>query len=177
MRNLPFALAAAVFLPVAANAVTLTESYTLTANEGYAFAEVLNQKGAAQKYDRIEYTFTAGEDLMVNVLGVTATGTNDGNDIRELLFGIGMADTAFGEDEISTSGETATAETFVPFNKFLSANDMFTFIFDIEDTKNPVSVGLSFETGATEVPVPAAGLLLGSVLLGGSFLARRKNKA
>ena len=42
----------------------------------------------------------------------------------------------------------------------------------------PVSFDAEFDfIGAAQVPLPAGGLLLGSILLGGGFAARRKAKA
>ena len=78
----------------------------------------------------------------------------------------------------ATSSSTAVSAAgdilfdFADFGNLASATSISLLV------SGPVAFDAEFDfLGAAQVPLPAGGLLLGSILLGGGFAARRKAKA
>lgn len=123
--------------------------------------------------DSLVYTFTATEDTRVlDRIFARATGTNAGLDVQNAMVGFNGNLSPF--DTVFTSpGAGAGDSNFAGFSVMLG--DQFTFTFDNSNGADPLGTTLSFSNVAA-VPVPAAGLLLLTALIGGGVAARRKNK-
>lgn len=124
--------------------------------------------------ETVTYTFRADGDLRVeSLLTASGNGFDGGNDLAQVLLGLNGVLASF--EQIDVNGSTANAEsTFRGFR--LGDGEEFTFTFQNNSTGvNPVATDLTFSVAA--VPVPAAGLLLLSSLLGAGAVARRRRKA
>lgn len=132
----------------------------------------------------VEYNFRAEEDLEIATFSVTANGFSGGSDIQNLTFGIRMQDgtersTTFSQINRSDRGSLANADAFFP-GITLARNETFTFFFADGGNVNAreVIVDLVFEvTDIAPVPLPAAGGMLLTAVLGGGLVARRKKKS
>ena len=169
------AIAAAFLLTIAsdANAATYTGTQSITAGDAYASAAVLDSA------DEAIFTFTAATDLMIRILGVSATGSNGGSDLWKLMFGIGSATQSFTMEEVKVDGTQATGRAFVDFMATLMTGESFTFNFASDDSAmKPIAVGLSLTTlpvSPTAVPLPATGAALLAAIAGLGLVRRRRS--
>ncbi|OSP54316.1 hypothetical protein [Pseudoruegeria sp. SK021] len=167
MKNALFAAAFAISAPLAAQAATVNKD--VFANNSYAFAEVLMPGTSA------EYNFNVMEDLKVNNFSITANGNNFGADVGSVRYSVNGADAQ--ALTISGSGESQSGYAFSVGENF-SAGDVVQFLFSYA-IKDDITLSLAFATGPADVapvPLPAAGLLLGSLLVAGGTVAARKKK-
>lgn len=164
-----FAFATAVTIPALAGAASVTFSSSVAANQNYSFAEVIRPG------DAIEFRFTALDDFKIISFSVSGTGTNAEDDVRDIRFGlVDPASQAF--TTVSSVGNSAAGFGFLPGMTY-AMGDVFS-VFFTDGITNDVGLTLSFDTApVAAVPLPAAGLLLGPVLLAGAAAALRRRKS
>jgi hypothetical protein len=158
------AAAVLAVLPLAAPAATLYQT-DLRAGDFYTNA-VPVAPGSA-----LEFRFNVLEALRIQAISLSATGNTSGDDVNSITFGYGPITTQHFST-IGTVGTTAFGGGFLPGATYAVGDSFSVFVNDI--VTNPASLTLSFSTAS--VPVPAAGLLLGSVLLAGGAVARRRSR-
>lgn len=167
-KNILLASALAVTAPVAASAATMVDIF---ADTPYTFVDILAPAG------QVSWEFTVQEDFSISNFSLAASGTNSGTDLQNVTFGFlgnvtNMLTVVGAGEARSGFGELAGGNFVV--------GDIITIVVD-DGIKDDVGLTLSFQTGPEglpPVPLPAAGLLLGSVLLaGGAAAARKKKKA
>ena len=124
------------------------------------------------------FTFEATEDLKITGLSFSALGFNSGNDVANLTFGYNTsfgspASKEFDAGEILPIPFTTSADAETSFASFnLAAGETFTFFMDNGDGDFFVIGSGNFTVAA--VPLPAAGLMLLTALLGAGVVARRR---
>lgn len=166
-KNILLASALAVAAPVAASAATMVDIF---ADTPYTFVDILAPGG------QVSWEFTVKEDFAISNFSLSATGTNSGTDLANVQFGffgnVSNSLTVVGAGEARSGFGNLAGGNFV-------IGDIITIVVD-DGVKDDVGVTLSFQTGpaGAPVPLPAAGLLLGSIMLaGGAAAARKKKKA
>jgi len=162
------AAAAITALPFAVSAaqIEVDENIDLS-QDGYSFSQTVNPGD-----DGVLFTFTILEDLRITGISVSGSGTNGGADIASTTFEI--VNPNFGPapfQQFTTSFGVSGGSAVVP-GLLYSAGSVFTVEF-LEAAVNPISYTVSFPV--SEVPVPAAGLLLLGAL--GGFAGLRRKKA
>ena len=160
LRNTAAAIALAA-LPLSAVAVPIgpDESYT--------------EVGTLAPGGTLVFSFEVVEDLDIDTFSVSATGTNSGDDIRNVTFAY---DSVTGDtfDNVFSVGKVGAGFDFVPGFGPYAAGDTFSFTFTDGIVDN-VGITLSFETVIpAAIPVPAAGGMLLLALLGAGAVARRR---
>jgi hypothetical protein len=170
-RMLVVAGAAAIFAPVTANAAVVQIGVDLSANTSYNLLYLLNPT------DEVEYLFTVLEDLKVDTFALSGTAAaatpgEAATDVSNIAFG--FTDPPSSTFSTVTDFGTSAAGFGSLAGGVFAAGDMFS-IFFADGILNPVAFTVSFQT--SEVPVPAAGLLLAPMLIGGGVVAMRRRKA
>lgn len=164
-----FAFATAVAIPALAGAASVTFSEQIAANQNYSFAKVISPG------DAIEFRFTALDDFKIVSFSVSGTGTNTEDDVRDIRFGL-TEPTSNAFTTVSSVGSSAAGFGFLPGMTY-AMGDVFS-VFFTDGITNDVGLTLSFDTTAVApIPLPAAGLLLGPVLLAGAAAALRRRKS
>lgn len=161
------AAATVAMLPMTASAVTVGEdifaggSYT---NVGELFPN-----------DTLDFSFDVQEALDIETISIAATGTNGGLDLGAVTFSYnGGPSQSFGT--INNFGGVGAAFSFIPGGGPFAAGDTVTISF-LDGIVRKVGVTVSFDTAEiAPIPLPAAGLMLLTVLAGGTAVARRKAK-
>ncbi len=174
---LAIALIAAFTLPLGAKAATFEFFNDLVAGQDYSFAQAL------MPGELVTWKFTALDDFSIGSFAIAGTGSSRGSDLANLRFGFSQPETeAFSSIVTASTGTSATGSGFLMGNTY-AAGDMFS-IFLSDGLEKSIGTTVSFETveimtpPVPAIPLPAAGLLLGTVLLGGgAFAARRKSEA
>jgi hypothetical protein len=162
------ATATAITMPALANAAAIVFNETVSADENYSFAAVIAPG------DSLEWSFTVLEDLVIETFSVSGTGTDAGDDLAAVTFGM-FQPTTGTYLMIETIGNVAAGLGFIDGASFL-AGDMFSIFFD-DGVDNDVAVTLSFGTQVAAIPLPATGLLLAPFLLAGGVAGLRRRKA
>lgn len=156
---------------VAAMAVGATTASAATVSETLSPSSFFTSAQNVAAGETFTYTFTASSPLRVlDELSAAATGTN--GDLRDnAQIGLNSGLSSFAS-VTTTDGSARATSAFAGFN--LAKDESFTFTFDNTGGENVIGTSLSFTTAP--VPVPAAGLLLLTLMAGGGALARRKAK-
>lgn len=162
------ATAAAVAMPALANSAVIVFNNTLTADQSYTYA------GVIQPGDQLEYRFTVLENLRIPTFSMSATGNNAEEDVADIRFGF-MEPLTGLFTTIQSIGSVAAGVGFLNGSVF-AAGEMFAVIFS-DGITNDVSVTLSFGTEVSAVPLPATGLLLAPFLFAGGVAGWRRRKA
>lgn len=157
-----FAVALATALPMSGRAAVVSSD--ITADAAYS------KTGTLTSGKSLEFKFKALEALFIDVFSLSATGTNSGKDLRKVSFGYTTPTSDYFNTVVSY-GTSSFAGDFL-IGALFPKGSVFSIFFEDRGIKNPVGVTVSFQT-ASPVPVPATGLLLGTVLLAGGALARR----
>ncbi len=153
-------LAAAVALaPIASYAVTVVSP------GDYSTAPL---GGTVLPNSTAEIMFDVTEPLKI-FFSVTATDPAAGESIKLSVTGSDIVGDVYFSEPIATGG-VAVAFAFFDF----IATGPFTVFAEVMDATTPVTFGVSYVTAP--VPVPAAGLLLGTALVGGAFAAKRRKR-
>lgn len=162
MKKIIATLALAAALPVAANAAVIV-------NVGDA---VLDGETVSPGFGSIAFDFQAGERLRVSQVSFTINGFSS-DDVEAISFGLDVADNTAA----ATGGPVVyVGEKVVNYGTIFNSGDAFSIVFDETAPLGEITdVDFAFRT--SEVPIPAAGLLLGTVLFGGGIAARRKKTA
>ena len=170
MSKITAVSAIALLAPVMASAVPIS------ADMPYTVAGILPVGGTTT------FTFEVTEALDIANFAINATDTNGGGDIVNASFDYNTVsgdtfDTVFSSSGvIGDSSATGNGFSFVPGWGGYNVGDVITFTFN-DGIDDNISLGLSFQTTSpviAPVPLPAGGLLLGSMLLGAGFLAKRR---
>lgn len=169
-KNILLASALAVAAPVAASAATMVDIF---ADTPYTFVDILSPGG------QVSWEFTVNGDFAISSFAISASGNNAGTDLANVDFGfLGNVTNKLIENPGGVGNARSGFGTLAGGN--FSDGDIFTIVFD-DGVKDSVGLTVSFQTGPSgvpNVPLPAAGLLLGSVMLaGGAAAARKKKKA
>lgn len=166
-------MAAALSLAAgAASAITIPATGQLTIGTAGGFF------GPALARSTTTFMFQATEDLKVVGLTFSGLGFNNGNDIGNLKFGYttgsGTVTREFLDNEISLIPPTEVASTaatsFAPIT--LAAGE--TFSFEMNNSGGDFFVLGSGNFTTAPVPIPAAGFMLLTALLGAGAVARRR---
>ena len=160
------AVAIATALPGPGRAAVVSSD--ITVNAAYS------KTGTLLSGQTLEFKFKALQALFIDAFSLSATGTNSGNDLNKVTFGYTTPTSDFF-DTVVTVGKASFAGDFLVGTIF-PKDTIFSIFFEERGIKNPVGVTVSFQT-ASPVPVPATGLLLGTVLLAAGAFARRSLKA
>lgn len=164
-----FAFATAVAIPALAGAAPVLFASSVGVNQNYSFAEVIRPG------DAIEFRFTALDDFKIASFSMSGTGTNAEADVRDIRFGLTEPASSFFTT-VSSVGVTAAGFGFLPGMSY-AMGDVFS-VFFTDGITNDVGLTLSFDTmPVAPIPLPAAGLLLGPVLLAGAAAALRRRKS
>jgi hypothetical protein len=170
MIKTTLAAAALMALPFAASAATTFAIPTdIVANDAYSESATVEAGGTGGTF-----TFNVLERLRINGISLSATGSSGGADLANTTYVITKPSDSGGLTVI-TFGNAASG--FAGFDGITdyAAGESFDVVFTTGPAAfNPVSYTVSFET--SEVPVPAAGLLL-LTALGGAAAMRRRKKA
>jgi hypothetical protein len=162
MKNLLATLALATVLPVAAHAAPLPIFVGQIVSD-----DVDLLPGATASFE-----FEAAEDMRIKAISYTLNGVSAA-DLLNVDFGVNTANDSLSPGQVTSGGGLAEGGKISFVNLDLMLGDTFTI--EVNDgVANPVNFDFVFVP--TQVPVPAAGLLLGSLLLGGGAVARRKSK-
>ncbi|MEM1130320.1 MAG: VPLPA-CTERM sorting domain-containing protein [Pseudomonadota bacterium] len=153
------------FAASSASAIVVTPGSTaaLLANEEYTGGGSISPGGS------LEFGFDVPDGIKVSDISFTGVGFNNGTDLNDIMFGIDTAST--GYSTVIPLGTTAVA--FGTLAGFTASND-FSIVFS-DGIVSDATVGFAFTTST--VPLPAAGGLLATALLGAGFVARRRRKA
>lgn len=164
MNTLKTIGAAAVIaaLPVIASATTVAPG----SQEFSAF--VLTAGGSAS------FNYDSVGPVRVNVIAVSGTGFNDGADLGFVRFGVNSASNGFTSiiDSSPLVGSTASATGSLA--SFI-LNSPFSLEFDASGTSSNTQMTYAFTV--SQVPVPAAGLLMLGALASFGAMRRRNKKA
>ncbi len=167
-KTLLLATAAAISMPALATAATLVSTTNLVANANYALTSVISPG------ERIEFRFFVMEDLEIDDFSVSGTGTDFEEDLLEITYGLTNPPTE-NFSVFQNIGSAAAAFGFLD-GAIFQAGSTFSFFFG-DGIDNDVGVTVSFETGTiAPIPLPASGLLMLPVLLGGGFAAWRRRR-
>lgn len=164
VRNLFLAAVAAVAIPLGAQTAVVSTT-DLVAGQFFTGAEVLVPGNL------IEFQFNVLQRLKIDQFSLSGTGNDAGADLSDVRFGFSLP-TTVPFTTVTSQGSSAFAGGFLPGSVF-AAGDTFS-VFLSDGIINPVSLTLSFSTAT--VPLPAAGLLLGPILLLGGVVARRRSR-
>lgn len=155
-------------LPVTASAVTISVGENIDVGQDYSYSYTMDP-GTTD----IDFAFTADSDLEISNFVVSSSGSLLA-DIQSLRYGTVTPPVT----PLSAAGADGAAGSL----DFFAGVDMD--LGDIVDLyisgtfTNQTSVTLSFSTKASSitppVPLPAAGLLLGTALVGGGLMSRKK---
>jgi hypothetical protein len=164
----PVLLAAfvAVSVPTLAAAASVVIQDQISVGVDYSFAEVISPG------DTIEFRFTPLTGLKINSFSVSGTGTNAEDDVRDIRFGLSNPPAEIFSS-VDSVGETAAGFGFID-GGIWNKGSVFSIFFS-DGIDNDVGLTLSFET--SPIPLPAAGLLLGPVVLAAGAAALRRRKA
>jgi hypothetical protein len=127
----------------------------------------------------VEFNFQATKALRVQDFIIQAIGSNAGADVLNLeveVFGAGgnsLGVSGFG-DNLSVNGSQGAGTIFLQ-NQNLKGGETFS-ITVTDGIQNNIGLQLVFDAVAP-IPLPAGGLLLGSALLAGGLVARRRKAA
>lgn len=169
VRNFMLAAAAAIVVPFAAGAVTISNDVNV--GNFYSFTSVIQPGGD------VEFKFNVLDHVKIDGFAIAATasgrtGAQASADIADVTFGFSLPATnnftttgSFGN--VAFGGGFLTGGVYKPGTSFS--------IFFQDGIVNDVGLTLSFAT--TAVPLPAAGLLLAPVLVAGGVAAARRRKA
>jgi opacity protein-like surface antigen len=159
MKKILATAALAALLPLAANAATMLNAGQL----------VLDGAQVSPGFSSVSFDFEVNEPLRIRQVSFTINGFSAA-DVEAIHFGLDVANNA----ATATGGPLVFAgEKVVNYNASFAAGDMFSIVFDESAMLGEIAdVDFAFRT--TEVPIPAAGLLLATALVGGGFAARRK---
>lgn len=120
----------------------------------------------------IEYEFVVAENLKIPDFAFTASGTNAGVDVSNIRFGLTNPPT--GEfAPITVFGNTAVGVSFIDGGLY-SKGDTFS-IFISDGISNTIGTTVSFSP--MPIPLPAAGLLMLTALVGGGLVLRNRKTA
>lgn len=178
---------AALMSSVTASAAVF--NYDVKASSGFFHTSVV------QPGESLELNFTVLDDIVVTLFAIGTTGKGATtliaeNDVRAIRFGFGRpAVFSFNQPTtlISASvipvvsptlGPLALGNATMPGGTYL-AGTMFSFFLD-GGIQNDVILRMAFYASPLplpHVPLPAAGLLLGPVVLAGGYAAVRKRRA
>jgi hypothetical protein len=166
------AAAALLTLPFAANAATSQQFADIYVDQGYSFSETVAAGGSGA-----DFFFTIKDDLRINGISVSGSGTNGGTDIGNTTFQIVNPDVGpAGYSLVGTFGTTSSGLGGTDLVTDYEVGDSFSVSFITNPTNaQPISYTVSFNT--SPVPVPAAGLLLMTALGGAAAMRRRKKAA
>lgn len=171
MKHLLATAALALVLPVAANAAVINAVGGGVNNDigvdDLVLGGVVLSPGDS---DTWKFTNAATSAIKVQAVAYTLNGFSQG-DLLNVDFGVNAADQNLIPAEIVSGGGVFAGERIQTVNLTLAPGEMFTILVN-DGLTDEVDFDFTFRTSV--VPVPAAGLLLGTVLLGGGLLARRK---
>ena len=158
-KTTALAAVAALALPLSAGAAT-----TLNVGDSDTNAFTLNSG------DTASFAYTPTSNMRISIVTTSGTDTAAAANLMKILFGVNGATQHFSTYSIPDS--TASAEGQIAT---FTTSSPFTIDFSAFGTSSKVSLGYSFNTfSVSTVPVPAAGIMLGGVMLAGGAFARRK---
>lgn len=163
------AVLAALPMTASAAVVSIDVAENIDADETYSYSYTL----APGDQTSFNFEFTALNDLEIATFSVSSTGTLLA-DIQSLRYGTVTPPatplTTFGGD-----GGAGSLDFFA--GTTMDMNDVFQ-LYISGDVTNATSITLSFGTATSSTPLPtplpAAGLLLGTALVGGGLMSRKK---
>lgn len=168
MRKIAITAALAALVPAFANASVILASPGANTDIGagnLVLGGVIVQPGGANFF-----AFTATEALSIDSIAFTLNGFSE-TDLLNVEWGVNGLTSSLAPGDIDDNGFLFVGTQIEKVNLTFSAGDTFSILVE-DGITEAVDFDFTFRTAV--VPVPAAGLLLGSLLLGGAALARRK---
>ncbi|WP_417720330.1 hypothetical protein [Salipiger sp.] len=175
MKTFALALALAFGATAPAHALTYNAAFSVEAENSYTYGQTMAPNSTAT------WTITALEDLIVTSISVGATGSNYGRDLPKLTYSVDggtpmTLDYYLSNPAVRNSSGGGLYVIPMP----VSSGQVFTFRFITGTSTNNIGTTFTLDTDlAATIPLPAGGLLLGSVVLlgAGGALRRRKRPA
>ncbi|WP_172328770.1 hypothetical protein [Mangrovicoccus sp. HB161399] len=138
------------------NGVEVTEAFVLSAPD-----------------DTASFSYeTGGQSFKLSGISVAGTDAHDGDSLSLVLYGLDSASTPFSTVIDLSPDSPSAALAYSSIADFVISSD---FTVEFSMTGAPANAGITFSFTPQAVPVPMAGALLGTALLGGgAFAVRRK---
>jgi hypothetical protein len=182
------AAAVAMTVGAAANASTVPQVLAQEAVGAEATFVIANTLNPTAGIDLATYEVTATEDLLFAEILLQGAGFNSGNDLNALTIEFSVAGSLVSSAPFQFTGSTSPAgalsegsSAFAPPPISVSAGDMIEFsIFETnaDGISDPITLDLLLTTQRpAPIPVPAAGVLMLSLMAAGGFAAHRRRKA